>query len=182
MRNIETMTRPFSTIAKFDLALSSVCLQHRFNQQVANVSKAISHSGDGHLYLVLGVLAWQLDKEHGWLFLLAGLAAFVIELPIYWLLKNSFKRRRPEELNRLLPAFITPSDRYSLPSGHTAAAFVMASLIEHFYPQMGVAAFVWASLISTSRILLGVHFFTDVLIGALLGGLCGGIAISLVGG
>lgn len=181
MRTIETITQPIATIAKFDLALSSVCLQHRFNQQVANVSKGISHSGDGHLYLVLGLLAWYLDTEYGVWFLLAGLLAFAIELPIYWMLKNSFKRRRPEELSALLPAFITPSDRYSLPSGHTSAAFLMATLIEHFYPEIGDAAFLWASLIGAARIFLGVHFFTDIIIGAVLGSLCGGLAISIIG-
>lgn len=181
MRTIESITQPITAIAKFDLALSSVCLQHRFNQQVANISKGISHSGDGHLYLVLGVLAWYLDKEQGLWFLLAGLLAFAVELPIYWTLKNSFKRRRPEELSALLPAFITPSDRYSLPSGHTAAAFVMATLIDHFYPQLGFAAYFWASLIGSARIFLGVHFFTDIIIGALLGSLCGGLAISMIG-
>lgn len=107
MRTIETITQPIATIAKFDLAFSSVCLQHRFNQQVANISKGVSHSGDGHLYVVLGLLAWYLDKEHGSWFMLAGLLAFTVELPIYWTLKNSFKRRRPEELSALLPAFIT---------------------------------------------------------------------------
>ena len=49
MRALETITQPIASIAKFDLAFSSVCLQHRFNQQVANISKGVSHSGDGHL-------------------------------------------------------------------------------------------------------------------------------------
>ncbi len=181
MRTIETLTQPVATIAKFDLAFSSVCLQHRFSHQVANVSRGVSHSGDGHLYLVLGLLAWLLDKEHGLWFLLAGTLAFAIELPIYWALKNSFKRRRPEELSALLPTYITPSDRYSLPSGHTSAAFLMATLIEHFYPGLTYAAFFWASLIGAARIFLGVHFFTDIVIGAMLGCLCGGFAISIIG-
>ena len=42
MRTIETITQPIATIAKFDLALSSVCLKHRFNQQVANLVGAKS--------------------------------------------------------------------------------------------------------------------------------------------
>ncbi|EDP58383.1 phosphatase PAP2 family protein [Vibrio sp. AND4] len=179
MRALEAIIHPMASIAKFDFALSSVCLQHRFNQQVAKISKGVSHSGDGHLYLVLGLLAWFLDEQQGLWFLLTGLVAFAIELPIYWTLKNGFKRRRPKELSSLLPAFITPSDRYSLPSGHTAAGFMMATLINHFYPELGAFSFVWAGLIGTSRLLLGVHFFTDVIIGALLGSFCGSIALTL---
>ncbi|MEI8634086.1 phosphatase PAP2 family protein [Vibrio sp. PP-XX7] len=66
-------------------------------------------------------------------------------------------------------AFITPSDRFSLPSGHTTAGFLMAGLIAYFYPQFSEIAFLWASCIGAARILLGVHFFTDVLVGSLLG-------------
>ncbi len=96
MRTIETITQPIATIAKFDLAFSSVCLQHRFNQQVANISKGVSHSGDGHLYVVLGLLAWYLDKEHGSWFMLAGLLAFAVELPIYWTLKTALNAVVPK--------------------------------------------------------------------------------------
>ncbi len=159
-------------IARLDLAFSLFCLQHRFNQQVARISKAVSRTGDGHFYAVLGLLAWFFDHEVGATFFAAGLTAFLIELPIYLILKNLFKRRRPEEFSSLVTAFIKPSDRFSLPSGHTTAAFLMASLIAYFYPAYSTIAFSWASCIGAARILLGVHFFTDVLIGSLLGLCC----------
>ncbi|WP_162045581.1 phosphatase PAP2 family protein [Vibrio taketomensis] len=161
--------RAIEPIAKFDLAFSLMCLQNKHRHLVSRLSKAISHTGDGHLYVLLGVLALWLDGQHGRYFLLSGLLAFVIELPCYWLLKNTIKRRRPNELTGLIPAFITPSDKYSLPSGHTAAAFVIAILLSHFYPQLAAFAFVWASMIAFARILLGVHFFSDVVLGACLG-------------
>ncbi|MBF4372678.1 phosphatase PAP2 family protein [Vibrio anguillarum] len=161
--------RAIGQIVKFDVAFSLFCLQHRFNQPVAQISKAISHTGDGHLYALIGALAWYLDPHHGYLLLIVGLTAFAVELPVYWAVKNSFQRRRPEEFSPSLTAFITPSDRYSLPSGHTAAGFVMATLIGHFYPHSDAFVLVWAGLIGVSRILLGVHFLTDIVIGALLG-------------
>ncbi|QXO17757.1 MULTISPECIES: phosphatase PAP2 family protein [Vibrio] len=161
--------RTIEPIAKLDLAFSILCLQHKFNHPIARVSRAVSHTGDGHLYVLFGVLAWALDGHNGHLFLYAGLLAFAFELPVYWGLKNSFQRRRPAELSPHLTAFITPSDRYSLPSGHTAAAFVMATLIGHFYPEIYALALLWAALIGSARILLGVHFLSDVLIGACLG-------------
>ncbi|KYN80861.1 hypothetical protein ATY35_07010 [Vibrio cidicii] len=180
MRTLVSLSQPMERIAALDLAFSSLCLRHRFSHQVATISKAVSHSGDGHLYLALGLAAWLMQPSNGWMFLCAGLLAFAIELPIYWLLKNSFKRRRPEEYCAYLPAFITPSDRYSLPSGHTAAGFVMAVLIAHFYPELTWFAFGWASLIGLARILLGVHFLTDVLIGAVLGSACASFTLSLL--
>ncbi|MEL0611329.1 phosphatase PAP2 family protein, partial [Vibrio echinoideorum] len=78
--------------------------------------------------------------------------------PIYWLAKYTLKRRRPAELSSLLYSHIVPYDKYSLPSGHSAAAFVMASLIGHFYPSLYPFSVVWATAIAGSRILLGVHF------------------------
>ena len=169
-------------IARFDLAFSLFCLQHRFNLPVARISKAISHTGDGHLYAVMGVLAWGFEAKSGQYFLMAGLLAFLLELPIYWLVKNSFKRRRPAQISHLLTSYITPSDQYSLPSGHTAAAFLMAVLLQHYYPELGFLPFVWAGFIGFSRILLGVHFFTDIVLGAALGISCALTAIHILAG
>ncbi|PWI32036.1 phosphatase PAP2 family protein [Vibrio albus] len=168
-------------IARIDLAFSLFCLQHKFNAQVASIAKAVSHTGDGHLYIVIGLIAWWMDEMVGGLFLSVGLVAFAIELPVYWVAKNSFRRRRPEEFSSQLISFITPSDRYSLPSGHTAAAFIMATLIGHFYPDAYTGSLLWASCIGAARILLGVHFLTDVVIGALLGTGTATAAISLLG-
>ncbi|MCF4171871.1 phosphatase PAP2 family protein [Vibrio sp. McD22-P3] len=172
--------RTIEPIARMDLAFSLFCLQHRFNAPVAKISRWVSRTGDGHLYLILGLMIWFMDDVAGRLFFAAALLAFAIELPIYWLTKNSFKRRRPEEFSHLLQAFITPSDRYSLPSGHTAAAFLMATIIGHFYPAWYDAALIWALLIGASRILLGVHFLTDVVIGAVLGVSAAYVSISYV--
>jgi len=173
--------RSIEPIAKFDLAFSLFCLQHRFNHPVSRISKAISHTGDGHLYLVFGVLAYLFAGKDGQLFFMAGLLAFGIELPIYWFAKNLFKRRRPQEFSDLVTSFITPSDRYSLPSGHTTAAFLMASITGHYFVELEVFTLIWASLIASSRILLGVHFLTDVLLGAFLGIGVAQTALAIIG-
>ncbi|MCG9552252.1 phosphatase PAP2 family protein [Vibrio sp. Isolate31] len=172
--------RTIEPIVRWDVAFSVFCLKNRFSGQHATVSKAISHTGDGHLYILIALIALLADSKTGSDFLIVGLTAFAIELPIYWFAKNTLKRRRPAEFSSLLHSHIVPSDKYSLPSGHAAAAFVMATLIGHFYPNLYLFSLVWAAVIAVSRILLGVHFLTDVLIGAALGMACTSLAVSLV--
>ncbi|MCE0558140.1 phosphatase PAP2 family protein [Motilimonas sp. E26] len=152
-------------IADLDYALSNYCLAHKFNRQVAFCSKGISHTGDGHFYVVLGLLLLCFEAEFGPSFFKSCLLGFAMQLPVYVLLKRTFKRSRPTNL----PCFIRPSDQYSLPSGHSAAAFMMASQLAWFYPLVLSLVFIWASCIALSRVLLGVHFVSDIIAGAGLG-------------
>lgn len=160
-------------IQQWDLQVCRVCLLHGYNRQQARVSRLISRTGDGPLYAVLAALLWWQGEAERELVRLA-LLAFAIELPLYLLLKNSLKRQRPVGL----PVFITPSDRYSLPSGHTAAAFLMATILATAFPLWAPLLFGWAALVGASRLLLGVHYLSDLVAGALLGGGCAVLALS----
>lgn len=132
------------------------------------VFRFISKTGDGYVYLILALVLWQFESEHGVLFLYTGLLAYAMEVPLYMMLKKLFKRARPCDFHCKVP-HVTPSDKFSLPSGHTAAAFLMASLLAHFYPAFAMLAYSWASLIAVSRIMLGVHYPGDIIAGATLG-------------
>ncbi|WP_429088538.1 phosphatase PAP2 family protein [Aeromonas allosaccharophila] len=160
-------------IQQWDLQVCRVCLLHGYNRQQARVSRLISRTGDGPLYAMLAALLWWQGEAERELVRLA-LLAFAIELPLYLLLKNSLKRQRPIGL----PVFITPSDRYSLPSGHTAAAFLMATILAIGFPLWAPLLFGWAALVGASRLLLGVHYLSDLVAGALLGGGCAVLALS----
>lgn len=129
----------------------------------------LSRSGDGFWYLPIALLAVVIAKEQGEAFFIACLAAFLIERPLYFILKHGVKRHRPMEVFAGLSPVVVPSDRFSMPSGHTAAAFVMASMLSWFFPVLTPFAFVWALLVGASRVVLRVHFPIDVLCGALLG-------------
>ncbi|MCU4676472.1 phosphatase PAP2 family protein [Catenovulum sp. 2E275] len=139
--------------------------------------RLISRTGDGHFYLALAIIL-AVSEQQGFWFLAVGLVAFLLELPSYFVLKKAFKRTRPSDL--LVSAHIQPSDKFSLPSGHTAAAFLMATLISYFYPGFTVIAYAWASLIGLSRVLLGVHFPTDIIAGASLGMVSAWVSLNLV--
>jgi undecaprenyl-diphosphatase len=113
-----------------------------------------------HLYCLLRQLYCQL--------LYCLLLGFTLERPLYLVLKNVCRRDRPEATLKI-PSFIIPSDRFSFPSGHTSAAFLVATLVSAFYPALAPLLFSWAIMVGMARVILGVHFPTDTLIGAVMG-------------
>ena len=136
-----------------------------------------SRTGDGYLYALFGALALASNDTNNLLFVKVVLLAFLFEIPSFILLKQVLKRQRPFEQIGSCFCAINPSDKFSMPSGHTAAAFIMACLISQFYPQWTIAAYIWASIISFSRVFLGVHYPTDLAVGAVLGLFCSYISL-----
>lgn len=135
---------------------------------LVRLCRYISRTGDGLLYVLLaGWLYW--DRGISDPLLQAMFLAFAIERPVYFVLKNAFKRHRPQQALQNFRSVITPSDQFSFPSGHTSAACMMATLLGYFFPSLMIGLYLWVALVGFSRVVLGVHFPTDTLVGAALG-------------
>jgi undecaprenyl-diphosphatase len=65
--------------------------------------------------------------------------------------------------------FAFDSDYVSIPSGHATAIFAFATVIAIFWPRGRLLLYTIAAWIALSRVLIGVHYFTDVVLGAILG-------------
>lgn len=142
------------------------------------VSFYTSKTADGPCYLLIIAALYLLAVAEAGNVALALAVAFACELPLYLVLKNLIKRARPTDvLSSGLKPHIVPSDRFSLPSGHTAGAFVVATVLSSYFPLLMPLLLLWAVSIGLSRIALGVHFPTDVLAGAVLGCSCATFAL-----
>lgn len=156
------------TIHSYDVSVFTWVMRRKSQKLLVRCARAISSTGNGPLYALLALGLWWTGGAAAMHLLACMAVALLIERPSYFILKNACKRDRPPEaLN--IKSFIVPSDRFSFPSGHTSAAFLMAVLWGWYVPLLLPTLMVWAALVGVSRVVLGVHFPTDTLIGALMG-------------
>jgi undecaprenyl-diphosphatase len=157
-----------NAIHKYDVYLFIWYINTSTRAMLAKICRHISRTGDGPFY---ALLCAYLYCRYGWNqpLLQSVVLGFSIERPLYFLMKNGFKRNRPANALNNFQSLIIPSDHFSFPSGHTSAAFMVATAIGYFFPPLFIIGYLWAALIGFSRVTIGVHFPTDTLMGALLG-------------
>lgn len=157
-------------LAAFDQHFFTLLFQRFGSSAVAPLCRYCSRTADGPYYAILALVLWWLQVAGVADFIRLLALAYAIELPSYMLLKNLFRRQRPAQFwQGSFQSHIQPSDRFSLPSGHTAGAFVLLGVVALLYPFWLVLLLPWALAVGLSRILLGVHFPGDVCAGAVLG-------------
>lgn len=165
-------------ILRFDLdTVLWVVLRRR--RGVDTVMRFITHLGDGPLWGLLGG-ALVLFGGGGVPLLAQFGLAYGIEISVYRFTKRKVTRPRPFLVHPLVTGLVIPPDEFSFPSGHTAAACVMAVVAGAYLPAILPLLLALAMLIGLSRIYLGVHFPTDVLAGAGLGTTSGLLALALL--
>ncbi|MEX0735104.1 MAG: phosphatase PAP2 family protein [Steroidobacteraceae bacterium] len=145
------------------------------SQGLRTFFRGVSRLGDGWLWYALIVIQPLLFGAQGW-FVAAHLAVTGgLGLLAYKLIKRHAVRERPFITHPAINCAAAPLDRYSFPSGHTLHAVSFAFLGSHYLPELAAPLAAFALLVALSRVVLGLHYPTDVAAGAVLGG---GIALA----
>lgn len=106
--------------------------------------------------------------------------AATIGIFLFLWLKRTTGRKRPCSIEPHCWSSLLPPDQFSFPSGHTITAFAVSVPLMLHFPELTAALLFCALSIALSRILLGMHFLSDVLAGAFIGLLLGYGAHALV--
>jgi len=161
---------------------AAVCRQCNRTSRVAAVRwgfARISRLGDGVFWYVLAAALIAFDGAAALPTVLRLFAAGLCGLALYKWLKRHTLRPRPYEVVPQIEAAAPPLDQFSFPSGHTLHAVSFSLIIASSYPALAPLVFAVAALVALSRPVLGLHYPSDVIAGALIGAAVAQVALAL---
>jgi undecaprenyl-diphosphatase len=130
---------------------------------------AATRMGDGWIWYGLGAILLAYGGPQRFAAVGAAGSAAILGVFVFKGLKLLSQRPRPCQLEPHCWSRVLPPDKFSFPSGHTMTAFSIALVVGYFYPALQGTLFFVAFSIAVSRIVLGMHFLSDVLAGIVLG-------------
>lgn len=128
----------------------------------------ISKMGDGPLWWVVGFSLPIIFGDAGWHAFWQMALFAIIAVSSYKIIKHFTSRPRPYISHSEIKLGCPPLDQWSFPSGHTLHAVGFTIMLCHFFPNYGACFIPFALLVAASRVILGLHYVSDVLMGATL--------------
>ena len=144
---------------------------NRFSERriLKSIFAGVSRLGNGAIWYALAAI---LPAVYGAPALETVLQMFIAGfagLYLYKRVKAGTTRPRPYMTHETIQWKVAPLDRYSFPSGHTLHAVAFSVIICRQHPELTVLLLPFCLLVALSRVILGLHYPSDVLVGALTG-------------
>lgn len=163
-----------------DLRLTVALNRFGVHAPALGLFRAVSRLGDGVFWYLLMALMASLGGWHG---LVAALHMGVTALfcaALYRMMKRHFRRPRPFRTHAVIVARIHPLDEYSFPSGHTLHAVSFSIIAIAYYPALVWLLVPFSILVAISRVVLGMHYPSDVLAASAIAVVIAGGSLGLV--
>jgi undecaprenyl-diphosphatase len=173
---------PASLWQRVDHAERRLCLGINRGCRVPAVKRffaIVSRLGDGALWYALMLLLAIGGEAEGAATAARMALTGVMGVGIYKLLKQRCVRERPYVMHEGILLGTAPLDRYSFPSGHTLHAVGFTLVATAAVPELAPLLLPFTALVAASRVVLGLHYPSDVLAGAAIGLALGSAVLAL---
>ncbi len=130
---------------------------------------AISRLGNGVFWYVLIALLPLMQGDGAMTASVHMTAVGLVGVAIYKFLKSRLVRERPYINRSTISLGTAPLDVYSFPSGHTLHAVSFSVVALSYFPHLSLLLIPFTALVAMSRVVLGLHYPTDVVAGAVIG-------------
>ncbi|MFL2980780.1 MAG: phosphatase PAP2 family protein [Methylophilaceae bacterium] len=132
--------------------------------------KGISRLGDGIFWYALMIFILIFDELPRSMPIIIHMAVGGLTGTIlYKFLKKTINRPRPYQINSQIKNQGKAIDQFSFPSGHTLHAVIFSIIVISYYPILLLPLTIFTLLVGFSRIILGLHYPSDVIFAVLLG-------------
>lgn len=138
-----------------------------------------SRLGDGWFWYALAAALLLVEGRAALPAVLAMAGAGLVGSGLYALIKHATRRTRPCHRHGGLTLTVAPLDRFSFPSGHTLHAVAFSVIAVAHAPALAWVVWPFAALVAASRLVLGLHYPTDVIAGGALGAVLAWAALAL---
>lgn len=163
---------------RHETAFSVACNRWGHRRGVRRSFALVSRLGDGALWYALMALMVVVDGWRGLAVSIQLAGSTGIALLLYFRLKRYTRRRRPFASDPRIRALVRPLDEFSFPSGHTLHATVFTLVALAHYPLLGWLLVPFTLAVAASRVVLGVHYPSDVLAAIGIGALLSAVSIA----
>lgn len=148
--------------------------------RVTRLFAVVSRLGDGYVWYALIALLPLFGGDVGLVAALHLSALALTNVALYRTLKRWTRRPRPFRRHEGIVAWVAPLDEFSFPSGHTLHAVSFTLVACWYIPWLAVVLVPFAVLVALSRVVLGLHYPSDVLAATVIGGALAAVSMQAV--
>ena len=141
---------------------------------------AVSRVGDGWIWYVIVVCLPWAGGAVGPSVSVRMIGVGIVNIVVYKIVKRWIARPRPFRACGDFRECARSLDEYSFPSGHTLHSVACSLILTAYYPVLGFFVWPFTLLVAVSRVILGLHYPSDVIVGALIGGATAAISFNLL--